>query len=209
MTTDFKPHPSNEVLERYSLGHLSEAEVERVEEHLFVCQHCQQELTALDSYIEDVKEACRLVNREAAPARAHWRELLSRLFSFPKPVMAGACAALAIALIAPFAMRRATPGLPATVQLETYRGAADAGAAEAPAGHTLRLKLNMAGLPASPAYRAEVVNASGSQIWTGALTPDNFVLVAEVNRPLAAGQYWVRIYDSANNLLRESALRLK
>ena len=209
MTSDLKLHPSNDVLERYSLGHLSGNELEGVEEHLFVCEHCQDELTLVDSYIQDLKEACRAAGRQAEPERASWRERFSRLFTIPKPVIACACAALVLAIVAPLAKHQPAAGTPTTVQIDTYRGAENGGAAQATAKRSLRLRFNASTLPASASYRAEVVNASGSQLWTGPATRDNVALVADVNHSLDAGVYWVRLYDAGHNLVRESALELK
>jgi predicted anti-sigma-YlaC factor YlaD len=209
MTSDSKLHPSNDVLEKYSLGHLPESELERVEEHLFVCEQCRDELTLVDSYIQDLKEACRTVKRQAQPERVTWRERFSRLFTIPKPVIACACAAVVLAILAPFANYRSVTGSPITVQIDTYRGTEDLSAVQTAARHSLRLMFNASILPASASYRAEVVNAAGSQLWTGPATHDNAALVAVVNLSLNPGQYWVRLYDARNNLVRESALRLK
>jgi hypothetical protein len=53
----FEPHPSSEELEAYSLGSSSDADLEIVEEHLLICERCQNELALTDQYIRAMKKA--------------------------------------------------------------------------------------------------------------------------------------------------------
>jgi anti-sigma factor ChrR (cupin superfamily) len=40
----YEVHPSSEELEAYSLGQSSDTELEKTEEHLLICERCQDEL---------------------------------------------------------------------------------------------------------------------------------------------------------------------
>ena len=53
----FEPHVSSDELEAYSLGLSSDADVERVEEHLLICETCQSELALTDQYVQAMKKA--------------------------------------------------------------------------------------------------------------------------------------------------------
>jgi hypothetical protein len=50
-------HPSSDEMEAYSLGLSSDADLEIVEEHLLVCERCQNELALTDQYIRAMKRA--------------------------------------------------------------------------------------------------------------------------------------------------------
>jgi methionine-rich copper-binding protein CopC len=96
----------------------------------------------------------------------------------------------------------------ATVKLIALRGG-DEDAARAPAGRPLELLFNRTDLAEDLSYRAEVVDSSGHQMWTGNTRIADQSLSIQVNRPLRAGAYWVRLYTSAGQLLREFGLRVE
>jgi hypothetical protein len=50
-------HSSSDELEAYSLGLSSDGNLEKVEEHLLICERCQNELTLTDQYIRAMKGA--------------------------------------------------------------------------------------------------------------------------------------------------------
>ena len=50
-------HFSPDVLERYSLGMLSEPGCADVEEHILMCAHCQAQLDEAESYINVLRSA--------------------------------------------------------------------------------------------------------------------------------------------------------
>ena len=61
MNVDFDSHFSQESLELYALGMLSDRGCAPVEEHLLVCSRCQIQLEAVDSYISLVRSAYALI----------------------------------------------------------------------------------------------------------------------------------------------------
>jgi hypothetical protein len=64
-------------------------------------------------------------------------------------------------------------------------------------------------LAADLSCRAEVVNSSGRQVWSGNVRIADQSLSIQVDGPLRAGAYWVRLYSSAGQLLREFGLRVE
>lgn len=208
MTSNLKSHPSSDVLECYSLGNLSETEVEQVEDHLFVCARCQDELAQIDSYIQDLKEACQEVERRTVREPAGLMDRLRRAFALPRPVWAGALAALLVAVILPLTRFETVSRVPAEVRLSTIRGA-DSTSTQAAARRPLLLQLDISTLSPSEPFRAEIVNHSGSPIRTEAPVRDGAHLSLAVRQPLAPGRYWVRLYDPSGSLVREYGLELK
>ena len=53
----FEPHLSSDEMEAYSLGRSSDADLEKVEEHLLICERCQNELALTDQFIRAMKSA--------------------------------------------------------------------------------------------------------------------------------------------------------
>ena len=62
MNVGLGSHFSRDVLERYSLGMLSERGCADVEEHLLMCSHCQAQLEEADRYISLIKSAYILIS---------------------------------------------------------------------------------------------------------------------------------------------------
>jgi len=60
-------HFAQDVLERYSLGMLSEGGCADVEEHLLICTHCQNLLEEVDKFISVARSAC-MVTGSKSPA---------------------------------------------------------------------------------------------------------------------------------------------
>ena len=50
-------HASEDVLERYAMSKLSEAELVPVEEHLLVCPLCCERVTWLDRFVDSIRSA--------------------------------------------------------------------------------------------------------------------------------------------------------
>ena len=48
-------HITEDILEAYSLGQMSEAEVAPVEEHLLMCPECQDRLQATDLFVATIR----------------------------------------------------------------------------------------------------------------------------------------------------------
>jgi len=60
-------HIAEDVLERYVMAKLSEAEVIPVEEHLLVCERCRQRAEGLDEFVDAIRSAA--TSRRAGAGR--------------------------------------------------------------------------------------------------------------------------------------------
>jgi hypothetical protein len=199
-------HSSAEVVEQFALGRLEGLGLDEFEEHLLSCEQCQDELAEADEFVAAMKQALDKLQKEKELGVEPKRNfIVSSWFGWAgKPVWAGALAAVALAFVV-WLPRPAADGNGIEVTLRAMRGPS-VETSVAPAGRPFRLKADTAGLPGSPVYRLEIVNSSGSVAWRGELPgPDGEARAATPLR-LAAGQYWVRISDSAGVLLREYAL---
>ncbi len=197
MTMNAAKHPSTDVLEDYSLGHLRGLMFERVEEHLLVCETCQDELTAVDAKIRELKEACLELGERELDLRpvAHRPGFFQRFINIPIPVVAGACAAMLLTLAVPFVKYPAVNSVPAIVQLQTSRGSDDRSIARGDAQRPLHLRLSAPELPAGAQLRAEIVNWDGARIWSGAIVQEKAGLAIDVQSPLGPGLFWVRLVN--------------
>jgi hypothetical protein len=181
------------------MGRLSETEVEKVEEHLLVCNSCQDLLTETDEFVGVMRAATEELKVQPRPiveTEAWWR----RMFAVPAPMLtAAACAVLAVAFIIP-----REPQV-ATVELQTLRGPESQ--AIAPENSSLTLRLSLQGLDSAGPLRIEVASASGQIV---ARTPAERSEGLAIAKPgtLKSGLHWVRLY-SGDELLREYGLNVR
>jgi hypothetical protein len=184
------------MLEEYAFNRLSESEVESLEEHVLICSICQDRLRAVDQYILLMKKAAAQLQ---APAQVRTRRATFALWMW-----AGAAAAVITAgmlLTRPAAPSGRTMG----VELASFRGGAEV--AHAMAGRPLDLAIDLSDLSPAVAYRVQVVNAAGSEEWSGRVTASGAKIVAHLAQPLRRGQHWVRVSSADGQLLREFGLR--
>jgi hypothetical protein len=85
-----------------------------------------------------------------------------------------------------------------TLRVEANRGAP---ANTAPAGVPLNLVPDLAGLPAPPPYRLEMVDAAGQLVWRGTSAAPHVP-------PRTAGTYFLRAYAASGALLREYGIEI-
>ncbi len=190
-------HVDVEDLERYSLGSSSPAESTQIEEHLLTCECCQDRLQETDDYVLAVEMASRQLRQDQeVTERRGWR--------FPvwfPPLVAVACGLLlvlaALRLVRP-------PGPIVAVSLSAQRS--NGGGAGAAAGQRLVLHPDLTGLAESSSYRLEIVDQSGRAVRQGVLgrSQTGFAIPG-----LGAGQYFVRVYLPAGELLREYGLQIQ
>ena len=234
MFTDAPPsvlvHATEELLEEYSFGRICEPQLGWLEEHLLICPRCQSDLDEIEEYKVFMKaglasfESDRLAAAgpavSQAPAystvgpRSSVRKALSVYFArhpFPGVEILLAAALLLVgagtALI--WRMQSSPVALApvATIRLIALRGG-EGDVASAPSGRPLELVFGRTDLAADLAYRAQVVDASGHQIWDGNVRIADQSLSILLDGPLRAGTYWVRLYTSTRQLLREFGLRV-
>jgi len=197
------PHISEDVLELYAMGRLSESELEPVEEHLLVCHHCQDALQEADEFVRAIRVAARELEAEQRVApkvevkrESWWR----KLFTMPAPMLgAAACAMLALLVFIPHERPAAD------VSLQAMRG--PEAAASAPANAPLKLNLSLAGLEAPASLRVEVADEVGNIVRRADVDRTGGQAVARAEA-LKQGTYWVRLYSGAE-LLREYGLTVR
>jgi len=233
MSSDARPsvlvHATEELLEEYSFGRICEPQLGWLEEHLLICAQCQLELDDIEEYKVLIKAGLASLESDRRAAAVSLesptgpgsldrlasglRRTLSLHFAWPgmlasKNLLAAAClVALAGAIVAWRMQSPMTMAPAAFVKLVALRGGEDS--AGAPSGRPLDLVFDRTDLPADSSYRAEVVNSSGRQMWSGSVRIADQNLSIRVARPLRAGAYWVRLYSSAGPLLREFGLNVE
>jgi hypothetical protein len=227
-------HPTTEAFEEYAFKRLSEADTEKLEEHLLVCEECQTSLAEVDEYILLMKQATAQYE-PAGETRSDPPGLGTRIGD----LFAGSILrkgphrrlTYAVGLIAVtasiFLMMGSRPlgwtshsgtdaAASASVELLALRGGAPA-ANHAQSGRPLDLKIDLTGVedgadgaPAetgeAPKYRVEIVDASGGPVWNGEAVGSQGSLSVHLTKGLELGQFWVRLY-SGGGLLREFGLR--
>ncbi|MGA7234156.1 MAG: hypothetical protein WBY44_00650 [Bryobacteraceae bacterium] len=195
MHIDIDHHIEETTLERYSMGSLADEAAAEVEQHLLLCEACQIRVTEADAYIRAVKGAVP----ELPVAGEGWQ------WNFRLLIPAFAVCALLIAT----AVVRLSPRIdqsPTAVALFAMRGSDTD--AQGPARRTLLLRPDLNGLPASPSYRLDVVDTSGSLKWQGIL-PTDAKSPSVIVPPQSNGVYFVRVFLPSGQLLREYALELR
>jgi len=190
-------HLGGELLESYSIGRLSEQESARLEEHVLVCEMCQDRLAEADSWVRAVRRAASGL---PAPARRIWSP-----WSFPR--LAPVLAALTLILTVGVALRFNHGGVvaPVAVILEATRGAG----LQVPAQQPLLLRPGLEGLSPQTRYHLQVVDRLGKDVWRADI-PGGPAAASGVKMPgLSPGAYFVRLYDPSRVLLREYAVEAR
>ena len=203
-------HFADDLLEKYSIGHLPEEQVPALEEHLFVCSDCQVRLSSIDEYVQVTKAAAaaELARAMAAPRPSFAGALLGRFWPIPKPVWAlGLTFALLAAVLSVVNPVQVQHRGQAELTLSATRGDVrlmpHAGSHE-----NLQLKIDTARVAPAQAYELHLVNADGAKVWGGTFSAQpNHEIVTKVPA-LSSGQYWVRIYRATDlqNQLQEYGL---
>jgi hypothetical protein len=187
-------HMDEEEIERYSMGAMSEGAIALFEEHLLMCESCQCRLAETDVYVSAMREASVRLRTGPLKRGLPW-------LRFPRLVPALAGMALVV-VAAGLWINRLDRGEahPFAVDLAATRGASIE--AQAPAGRWLLLRLDLANLTASPAYRLEMVDRSGNRVWQATVTARGSK--ADFKVPgTPSGVYFVRVYRPSGELLRE------
>ena len=73
-SVDHAAHLDHDALEAYSTGRSTDLDSERIEEHLKMCERCQEELATGDQYIRSMKSASRAMAEGARLVSIHITE---------------------------------------------------------------------------------------------------------------------------------------
>ena len=204
MERDTSKHVEEERLEAYAMHLVAGDELASVEEHLLFCETCQDQLQAVEGYVQAMRSAAMRVIQEEieAPAVPGAWDRLRALFHGPLPVWCGLVAMAALFPIVTSQLHQ-RPGAPVNVELQAVRGESTG---TAPSGHALRLRLDNHGVRELPAWRIEIVDSVGSRIWTGAGTWSNSAVTAIVPKSFTPGTYYVRLLKEKEDPVREYQL---
>jgi hypothetical protein len=186
-------HPAEDILEAYVLRRLPDALAAPLEEHLLICHRCQDAVAALDQFVASMRYAVQPpVPPVASPVLSGFRS------------MAPIAALVLSALVVVWKYPQQAPVSPVTVTLSSLRAANPL--SPAPAGKPLNLSIEAPDLVSGKYYRIEVVDAAGNLAWKGPVTESAGKLIATISIPLGNGVYWVRLYGTNSELLREFGL---
>jgi hypothetical protein len=190
-------HATDDALEQYAMGRLPEPQLAEFEEHLLVCESCQDRLALEDSIRQGVRDKGAALQQ---PHDVAWWRL-------PRLAWAAGLVAVGLAVFAGIEWHsvRHSPATPAVILLQTTRGTEGTTPA-APAGRPLTVVLDLTGLQQFSEYKLEIVDAAGHSVFQASRAPQVDKLQATLSRGLAAGAYFVRVYNPARELLREYAL---
>jgi hypothetical protein len=195
-------HASDDLLERYAMGHATPQECEKIEEHLLICARCQQALASTADYVGAMRAAAIQLRQEEKQPR---QPLLAPIWRPLQPAWSLALAALLVCLIGGMTWySRHTITAPAVVVLESMRGPTNSNSA--PSGTPLTLLLDLTGLPPAAQYNLEIVDDSGHPVFESTAIASGRTARATVPARLSTGDYYVRLYAPGRQLLREFSL---
>ena len=208
-------------LEEYLFSRLSGVTREVIEEHLLVCERCQDRVEAEEAYVGAIQQAAKQLEAEdftramsggAEVKPPGWRESVSAGFAvfFGSRMMLAAAGVVvvvvAVVLYSPLMRRGPTE---TAVELSLARGAGDEGAS-APAGNWLKLSADVSELPALAQWQVDVVSATGQLEQSATVVAVGGRLRWQVKDGLAAGRHWVRLRDPRDgSLVREFGLAVR
>lgn len=196
-------HLSEETLGECALGRLSKGEISSVFEHLLICDQCNERYEAEVTFRNNVRAAgSRGVNAQTSEKKRGWRDV----FAIPRPAWAAVAALVIFAAFLPLLRDDHHPLQ--IVELTAVRGGQTAAV---PAQSLLELRLAATALEAGKPVQVQIVNESGAQVWRGTASPTGQWWQVQPGRQLAAGRYWVRVFDTAEATqpMREYSLELR
>jgi hypothetical protein len=213
-------HLSEDLLEEYIFGRVSEPGLERLEEHLFVCIACRNKLEEVDACVALIKYGTAAWERDTRERDTWERDrerMRTNLVAWPGvPLGRGALLGTALAtgivclaLLGTRAFPPTKPAAPAAVKLVAMRGGESGSLTTAPGGRPLDLTLDRNTLPPETGYRLEMVNEAGREIWSGIPALAGATLSARITENPRPGVYWIRLYSSGGELLREFGMRVE
>ena len=214
MSSDVLPsvpeHLTEDLLEEYSFGRVSEPALAPLEEHLLVCDVCQTKLVAVEEYRALMKSGLAALERERQASFVRPRRFVFPGITGFRTLLAAALMLMLVSAVVAW-RTQTSPALdsqPATVRLIALRGGDGDGVARALAGHSLNLVVDRTDLPPAPSYRLEMVSSSGRPEWSGTAQIAAQDISAHVTGRFQPGIYWVRLYAD-DRLLREFGLHIE
>ena len=209
LTKHLPSHPTEEVLEEYVFHHLPEALTAQVEEHLLICDSCQEAVQKIDEFASAMKACVSARGPASDPARSGGLDSPWRAMQGWSSSKTGVASILALTLLVLLVLRKPPDehSAPVAVTLSSVRGAE--ALAVAPAGRQLELRIEAPDLIQAHEYLVQLVDAAGGQVWKGTVRYAGGKLIAQMPKQLKNGVYWVRLSDTAGTALREFGMSVK
>jgi hypothetical protein len=193
-------HGTEDQLELYARGRLTESDLPVLEEHLMICTTCREKLDEIGDFALGMQEASA---KQAAPRPVWMGWGLASFFRRPAFSMALAFVALLV-VVGVFSNGRTTFAPSASLQLTAMRG-------EMPSTIPARefdLTLSDGPREGGP-FRIEVLNATGASVWGGLAESGPAGVRFKLTQRLAQGDYFVRLYAASGQILREYGFRIR
>ena len=194
-------HLEDTDLELYSMGRLPQSRLAPFEEHFLACDSCQDRLLEMETYINAVRSVSPKLRRESRP---RWRERFSQRPTWVAAVVFG----MVMLLMGRAWLLAPRPAVVTALFLHASRGIEGLTVAKAPAGKPLTLNIDLTELSAFPAYRIDIVNATGKPVRQIMAIARERRIAQQLPKGLDAGQYYVRLYSAGGELLREFSLQI-
>jgi hypothetical protein len=192
-------HIEEDLLDQYAMGTLPAESIQHLEEHLLACKLCQARLMETDEFLPVFKAAATQPDARPWPKR-------KRGVLFPASLWAGAAAVVGLTVILIAWPHQAKDPTPATVMMQSLRGAESE--ARMASAKPVLLVFDLPVEAAAPNYEIEVVDTVGNEVLKTRAELRNGQLTGRFGK-LAAGSYWVRLYRTqpARELVAEYGLR--
>ena len=190
-------HLNDELLERYAMSRLSEAEFEAVEDHIATCVHCLDRLDQTTAFVDGMRTALKDHHQEEQE-KTTWTGWLQR-WGGP-PVWAGAAlAAGAILLVVNLPVTLPPPAL---VALDGTRGTSTVVHGTGPFDFEVFM-------PAvGKNYHVELLGSNGEKRWESDVPGSNGKLHAVVKQRLSSGQYYLHVTEPVSGSQHDYAVRI-
>jgi len=200
-------HLSDEQLELYALDRLADADEDRIEGHLLLCDPCRNRLDEIGAFAFGMRSALRQTPPHVCDeqSRSPWSWFPWR--SWMMPALSLGCVAailLVMVLVRQPGDSRNLAAL-ATLTLTATRGS---GTAEAVAVPSKEYDLLLAdGGP--DGTEVKVFDAAGTQVWNGKPLHSAAGALAKIPVSLANGLYLVRLEDAGGRTLHEYSFQVR
>lgn len=192
-------HEPDDQLELYALDRLPEDAMERVEEHVLICDHCRTRLDDIGEFAYTMRQSLLAAQTDRIPSAPGW------FAGWHLKAVLGGALAFALLCVVVFAYRsRQLPSLVpvASLTLSAVRG--ESAVADPSREYDLILRA------ASGANLAvDVVDAGGKVVWSGTAAAHSDGVRARVTKPLQPGSYFVRLKSASGELVHEYGLDIR
>jgi hypothetical protein len=195
-------HLNEDVLERYAMNRLSEAESEEVEDHIAICSDCLDSLDHVTAFVNGMRTALREAESTQAPESKpkSWFQRWLTPGRTSIPVWAGLAVAATAVLL--FVNRPAELSPAALVTLDGTRGSSTVVHGTGPFEFELFMPAE------GKSYHVELLDAGGARLWESEVPGQNGKLRATVKLRMSAGQYYLHVTEPVSGSQHDYAVQV-